>query len=1229
MQAGLQRTASPCAALAPEDMKLALLLNVVDPTIGGVLIMGDRGTGKSVAVRSLVDLLPMIDIVQDSPFNSHPTNPKLMGPDALPRYAKGEPLPAGQMRTPLVELPLGATEDRICGTIDIEKALTEGVKAYEPGLLARANRGILYVDEVNLLDDGLVDVVLDSAAGGVNTVEREGISIVHPAKFIMIGSGNPAEGELRPQLLDRFGLSVNVETLLDVAQRTAMVMDRIAYEAGADKFAAEVQPAQEELRQKLQKARDLLPKVQVSRELKLKISELCSFLEIDGVRGDITINKAVRAFVAFEGRTQAAEADLERIAPIVLNHRMRKDPLDPIDGGLKVRIALRRLLRPAEAKAEEAKKKAEAEEAKAKKAAENKKAGAHRALPLVCRALRQLANSPALNPTVVVTFTGEQRLLRLRSFCCWFGQQRASVRRLSLQVDAAMAHGPREVRAAALLAAALAGCGAAGCQLWELQLGLADLQFPISGWLSELRSLRSLAMRRTDEDMALHVDCSLAGLTHLLDLSLDAPYDGLEFTEHFRLPTPLTRLSPGGPGQQRLQVVTISQLSQLQALSLSSCGSPAAGYVPLAALPALRRLALDRPIFLPDCLPSLHLERGAVPLVCRRLLQLVDSPALNAAVSAGFDGQRCLPRLRSFCAWFARHRGSVQQLKLFVDVDMRSGSEVMGQLCGALAASGAAGCPLAGLSLELALPLPCTSWLPELRSLRTLAIASCYGTDVAFERCLSALHLQELWLDVSPGCLQYDPAAAWPSSLTRLRLRGADSLPLCVLSQLTRLQAVSVAYAGYAGESYAPLAALPALRQLSLQEVHQLPSCLPDLTGLQALSSCLTRLLTTLPALTASMPALAGAAALRTLGITLNPQEKRGDAPPADLGAALRWAGRLPALREVVLAADDTLLRETCAEAVHALRSSSAAVRLVPHMLYGDDLRPLCVGPDPMPSSDAEADRACFDFNAAKVLARTSETYDVTAVGSTMCRHNVVAHLMDIATGERYIYASVLLYVLMVTCHIPVLFVWYDINCRFSAYFRQWACKHPMLASLLVYVGTKFVLPIFHRYSHSAACQQKNDALYHYMTLRNRQGRLERAGQLYNWRQARRIVTLLCDMTAKAVRVRDAADSQLSDLLGELEATHGYHTPQAVKLMLERVAATAQASAPALRLSPLAEYGQLRLQQEHVSNSAAACLPPAACLFRDSAAVRLAPGAAARIRSLERALFNGEKPSLA
>ncbi|KAL4434009.1 hypothetical protein ABPG75_000450 [Micractinium tetrahymenae] len=360
-----KRPAFPFTRLAgQEDMKLALLLNVVDASIGGVLIMGDRGTGKSVAVRSLVDLLPMIDVVQDDPFNSSPTDPKLMGPDALARYAKGEKLPATQMRTPLVELPLGATEDRICGTIDIEKALTEGIKAYEPGLLARANRGILYVDEVNLLDDGLVDVVLDSAAGGTNTVEREGISIVHPAKFIMIGSGNPAEGELRPQLLDRFGLSVNVETLMDVAQRTQMVMDRIAYEKSAEGFAEQVAPDQEALRQKLQAARDLLPRVQVPKELKLKISELCSFLDIDGVRGDIVTNKAVKAFCAYEGRTQATKEDLERIAPLVLNHRMRKDPLDPIDGGTKVRIALRRLLNPDLVRREEEARRKAAEEAK-------------------------------------------------------------------------------------------------------------------------------------------------------------------------------------------------------------------------------------------------------------------------------------------------------------------------------------------------------------------------------------------------------------------------------------------------------------------------------------------------------------------------------------------------------------------------------------------------------------------------------------------------------------------------------------------------------------------------------------------------------------------------------------------------------------------------------------------------------------------------------------------------
>jgi len=366
-----------------DDMKLALLLNVVDPGIGGVLIMGDRGCGKSVAVRSVIDLLPEIDVVPEDPFNSSPTDPKLMGPECLQKHLNGKKLASLKARTPLVELPLGATEDRICGTIDIEKALTEGIKAYEPGLLAKANRGILYVDEVNLLDDGLVDVVLDSAAGGQNTVEREGISIVHPAKFIMIGSGNPAEGELRPQLLDRFGLCVNVSTLMDADARTQMVMDRMAYEKDADEFLESVKEEQDALREKLQKARDLLPKVEVPRDVRLKISQLGSMVNIDGIRGDIVCNRAAAAFVALEGRKKVTMDDVVRVAMLCLNHRLRKDPLDPIDNGAKVFIALRKILNPAEAAEEERRK----EEAEAAAAAADKgkragmKAGAWSGLP--------------------------------------------------------------------------------------------------------------------------------------------------------------------------------------------------------------------------------------------------------------------------------------------------------------------------------------------------------------------------------------------------------------------------------------------------------------------------------------------------------------------------------------------------------------------------------------------------------------------------------------------------------------------------------------------------------------------------------------------------------------------------------------------------------------------------------------------------------------------------------
>lgn len=202
------------AIVGQEEMKMCLILNVIDPKIGGVMIMGDRGTGKSTTVRALVDLLPEIKVVSGDPFNSSPEDPELMSEEVRKRVQANEQLSVTTSRINMVDLPLGATEDRVCGTIDIEKALTEGVKAFEPGLLAKANRGILYVDEVNLLDDHLVDVLLDSAASGWNTVEREGISISHPARFILIGSGNPEEGELRPQLLDRFGMHAQVTRML-------------------------------------------------------------------------------------------------------------------------------------------------------------------------------------------------------------------------------------------------------------------------------------------------------------------------------------------------------------------------------------------------------------------------------------------------------------------------------------------------------------------------------------------------------------------------------------------------------------------------------------------------------------------------------------------------------------------------------------------------------------------------------------------------------------------------------------------------------------------------------------------------------------------------------------------------------------------------------------------------------------------------------------------------------
>jgi len=243
----------------------------------------------------------------------------------------------------MVDLPLGATEDRVCGTIDIEKALTKGVKAFEPGLLAKANRGILYVDEVNLLDDHLVDVLLDSAASGWNTVEREGVSIRHPARFILVGSGNPEEGELRPQLLDRFGMLAEIGTVKDPELRVKIVEQRTRFDQNPQAFHEDFAEAQSALRLKIVKAREILPRVELDYDLRVNISKICSELNVDGLRGDIVSSRAAKAIAAFDGRNKVTPQDIYQIIALCLRHRLRKDPLESIDSGSKVQEAFSRV----------------------------------------------------------------------------------------------------------------------------------------------------------------------------------------------------------------------------------------------------------------------------------------------------------------------------------------------------------------------------------------------------------------------------------------------------------------------------------------------------------------------------------------------------------------------------------------------------------------------------------------------------------------------------------------------------------------------------------------------------------------------------------------------------------------------------------------------------------------------------------------------------------------------
>jgi magnesium chelatase subunit I len=266
-----------------------------------------------------------------------------MGNEVKLAIQNGERIETEFLKIPMVDLPLGATEDRVCGTIDIEKALTEGIKAFEPGLLAKANRGILYVDEVNLLDDHLVDILLDSAASGWNTVEREGISIRHPARFVLVGSGNPEEGELRPQLLDRFGMHAEIRTVKDPVLRVKVVEERTSFDQNPANWLESYSPQQQELKKKIVDAQNLLSNVEIDYSLRLKISEVCSQLDVDGLRGDIVTNRAAKAYAAYNGRTKVIIEDISKIITLCLRHRLRKDPLETIDSGDKVKKVFKKV----------------------------------------------------------------------------------------------------------------------------------------------------------------------------------------------------------------------------------------------------------------------------------------------------------------------------------------------------------------------------------------------------------------------------------------------------------------------------------------------------------------------------------------------------------------------------------------------------------------------------------------------------------------------------------------------------------------------------------------------------------------------------------------------------------------------------------------------------------------------------------------------------------------------
>ena len=318
------------AIVGQEDMKTAMILTAIDASIGGVLVFGDRGTGKSTAVRALAALLPPIKRIKGCPVNSAKAAD-------VPAWVSLGRKTSETAPTPVIDLPLGATEDRVTGALDIERALVDGEKTFQPGLLARANRGYLYIDEVNLLEDHIVDLLLDVAQSGENVVEREGLSIRHPARFVLVGSGNPEEGELRPQLLDRFGLCVDVASPDAVKERVEVIRRRAAYEDDHETFMLRWQAEDRLVREKILEARKMLPKVSTPDETLMDLATLCIAIGSDGLRGELTLLKAARAYAAWTGATAVERSHIVRIAPMVLRHRLRRDPLD--EAGTDTRIA--------------------------------------------------------------------------------------------------------------------------------------------------------------------------------------------------------------------------------------------------------------------------------------------------------------------------------------------------------------------------------------------------------------------------------------------------------------------------------------------------------------------------------------------------------------------------------------------------------------------------------------------------------------------------------------------------------------------------------------------------------------------------------------------------------------------------------------------------------------------------------------------------------------------------